>query len=204
MGQIFCSLVLLVSFVFPQDANQATKRQPPAKEALLVGDSVLANIANYNDAMQLLAAQHPFIFKAVVCQRLITYGCKKTARQSSLDILKDNSGKFSKVVVVATGYNDYDNSSFSKAIAEVSTEASRQGVLILWLTYREQGTVQKKAISFNIQLRKFAQVVPNLRILDWNEISFNHDSWFAKDKIHTSHIGSLEMAKAISDILAGF
>lgn len=100
--------------------------------------------------------------------------------------------------MVASGYNDFDNSSFARAIAAISTESSRQGVLVLWLTYREEGNIKEKAISFNKQLRKFSMTVPNLRLLDWNKISRGHDSWFTRDKIHMSGTGALEMAKAIS------
>lgn len=196
MGQTLCSLMLLLSLAFPAIPNQVP--QPPTKEALLVGDSVMAVMATNNGGLKLLARQHPFILRAVSCQKLIFAGCTKRAKESSLALLRANRGKFSRVVVVATGYNDFDDASFSRAIAAISTESSRQGVLVLWLTYREEGNVRKKAISYNAQLRKFLLTVPNLRLLDWNRISQGHDSWFTKDKIHMNGSGGLEMAKAIS------
>lgn len=198
MGQAICSLMLLVSLTAPTIQNQVSAAPPPTKEALLVGDSVMAILANNNPGLKLLGKQHPFILKATACQKLIYIGCTKASKKSSLALLKANRGKFSKVVVVATGYNDLDNSSFARAVAAISTESSRQGVLVLWLTYREEGNVKKKAISYNAQLRKFSRTVPNLRLLDWNKISKGHGSWFTGDMIHMSGTGAFEMAKAIS------
>lgn len=198
MGQAICSLMLLLSLMAPPIPNQVSPLPPPTKEALLVGDSVMAVLANNNQGLKLLGRQHPFILKAVSCQKLIYVGCTESSKKSSLAWLKANRGKFSKVVVVGSGYNDFDDSSFARAIAAISTESSRQGVLVLWLTYREEGNVKRKAISFNSQLRKFLLTVPNLRLLDWNKISRDQDSWFTKDKIHMSGTGAFEMARAIS------
>jgi hypothetical protein len=196
MGHAFCSLILLFSLAVPTVPNQVSPS--PTKEALLVGDSVMAVLANNNPGLKLLGRQHPFILTATACQKLIYVGCTTTAKKSSLALLKANRGKFSKVVVVATGYNDLDNNSFARAIAAISSESSRQGVLVLWLTYREEGNVKQKAISYNAQLRKFSRTVPNLRLLDWNKISKGRDSWFTRDKIHMSGTGAFELAKAIS------
>lgn len=198
MGQAVCSLLLILSLAFSTTSTQVSRTPATPKEALLVGDSVMAYLEYNNAGLKLLGSRHPFIIRATSCQRLIYVGCAESSKESSLTLLKDNRGKFSKVVVVATGYNDIDNSSFSRAVAEISTESNSQGVLVLWLTYREAGHIQEKAISFNAQLRKFSLVVPNIRLLDWNKISRGHDSWFARDKIHLNRTGALEMAMAIS------
>jgi len=198
MGQVIGSLLLSLSLITPTINFQTSVAPSPTKEALLVGDSVMAVIANNNSSLKFLGKQHPFILEAVACQKLIYVGCTKASKKSSLALLKANRGKFSTVVVVATGYNDFDDSSFSRAIAAISTESSHQGVLVLWLTYREEGVVKQKAISYNAQLRKFSRTVPNLRLLDWNKISQGHDSWFTRDKIHMYGTGAFEMAKAIS------
>lgn len=198
MGQAICSLMLLLSLMATTTQIEVSAAPSPTKEALLVGDSVMAVLANNNAGLKLLGKQHPFILKATACQKLIYVGCTTAAKKSSLSWLKANRGKFSKVVVVATGYNDLDNGSFARAMAAISTESGRQGVVVLWLTYREEGNVKKKASSYNAQLRKFSRTVPNLRLLDWNKISKGHDSWFTKDMIHMSGTGAFELAKAIS------
>jgi len=201
MGQVLIALVFLFTSSFPSIRDQASDPALPSKEALLVGDSVMAILAFNSAGLKLLDRKHPFIFKAMSCQRLIVEGCTKRAKSSSLALLKANRGKFTKVVVVASGYNDFDNNSFSRAVAAMCTEATRQDVFVLWLTYREEGNVKRKAISYNAQLHQFSNSVPNLRLLDWNEISKGHDTWFTADKIHMYGTGAFEMAKAIASAI---
>ncbi|MEO8162942.1 MAG: hypothetical protein ABI590_04095 [Ilumatobacteraceae bacterium] len=198
MGQFIAALVFLASFSFQSASVPVPNTASSGKEVLLVGDSVMARIASNNPGLKLLGRKHPFIFSALGCQRLIQKGCTESSRASSLRLVKANRGKYTKVVVVATGYNDYNDSSFSKAVSAICNEALRQGVLVLWLTYREEGNVKAKSISYNLQLRYFSHSISNLRLLDWNKISKGRDSWFTTDKIHMQSDGAFEMAKAIA------
>lgn len=198
MGQILAALVLLVVSSFPSGSIPAPVSASTDKEVLLVGDSVLAVLGSNSAGLNLLGRKHPFIFKAVSCQRLIHRGCTESSRKSSLNLLRANRGKYSKVVVVASGYNDFNDNSFSKAVTAICNEAVRQGVVVLWLTYREEGNVKTKAVSFNLQLHYFTRSISNLRLLDWHKISKGRDSWFTTDKIHMQSTGALEMAKAIA------
>ena len=198
MGQILAALVFLVVSSFPSGSIPAPVSAVPAKEVLLVGDSVMARLASNSAGLKMLGRKHPFIFKAVSCQRLISMGCTTSSKASSLKLLKANRGMYSKVVVVASGYNDVNDSSFSRAVEAICNEAVRQGVVVLWLTYREEGNVKKKSISYNLQLHYFSRSISNLRLLDWNKISNGHESWFEADEIHIGNAGALEMAKAIA------
>jgi hypothetical protein len=198
MGQIFAALVFLVVSSFPSASIPAPVSTSPGKEVLLVGDSVMARLGSNSAGLKLLGRKHPFIFKAVSCQRLISNGCTENSKASSLKLLKANRGLYSKVVVVASGYNDLNDSSFARAVEAICNEADRQGVVVLWLTYREVGNVKVKSVSYNLQLRYFSRSISNLRLLDWNKISNGHDSWFESDEIHMGSTGALEMAKAIA------
>lgn len=198
MGQILAALVFLLASSIPSSSVAPPDAASVGKEVLLVGDSVMARLASNSAGLKLLGRKHPFIFKAVGCQRLINMGCTKSSKASSLKLLKANRGMYSKVVVVATGYNDFNDSSFSRAVEAICTEAVRQGVVVLWLTYREEGVVKTKSISYNLQLYYFARSISNLRLLDWNKISKGRDSWFTTDEIHMQSSGALEMAKAIA------
>lgn len=203
MGQILAVLMFLFASSVSSISDQTSESAVPGKEALLVGDSVMVALLFNPEGLKLLERRHPFIFRAVDCQRLIYEGCIKRAKLSSLALLKANRGKFTNVVVVETGYNDSDNDSFSRAVAAIVTEAVRQGVFVLWLTYREEGNVKKKAISYNRQLRQFSNYIPNLRLLDWNEISKGRDSWFTASKVHLNDTGAFEMARAIAFAIDG-
>ncbi|MEO8364473.1 MAG: hypothetical protein ABI570_08850 [Ilumatobacteraceae bacterium] len=198
MGQILAVLVFLASIGFQSASVPAPNTASSGKEVLLVGDSVMARMASNSAGLKLLGRKHPYIFNAVGCQRLMSFGCTKSSKASSLKLLKANRGMYSKVVVVASGYNDSNDSSFARAVEAICNEAIRQGVVVLWLTYREEGVVKSKSISYNLQLRYFARSIANLRLLDWNKISTGHDSWFATDEIHIGNTGALEMATAIA------
>lgn len=198
MGQILAALVFLLASSVPSSSAPAPVSASSDKEVLLVGDSVMAMLGSNSAGLKLLGRKHPFIFKAVGCQRLMNKGCTKSSKASSLKLLKANRGMYSKVVVVASGYNDVNDSSFSRAVAAICTEAGSQGVIVLWLTYREEGNVKKKSISYNLQLHYFSRSISNLRLLDWNKISEGRDSWFTTDEIHMQGAGALEMAKAIA------
>jgi hypothetical protein len=198
MGQILAALVFLVVSSFPSSSVPAPVSTSSGKEVLLVGDSVMARLGSNTAGLKLLGRKHPFIFRAVSCQRLISKGCTKSSKASSLKLLRTNRGMYSKVVVVASGYNDLNDSSFSRAVTAICNEAARQGVFVLWLTYREEGNVKTKSISYNLQLHYFSRSISNLRLLDWNKISNSHESWFEADEIHIGSTGALEMAKAIA------
>ena len=120
MGQIFAALVFLVAASFPSASVPAPNSASTGKEVLLVGDSVMARLASNSAGLKFLGSKHPFIFKAVGCQRLVQRGCTKSSSASSLKLVKANRGKYTKVVVVASGYNDINDSSFSKAVAAIS------------------------------------------------------------------------------------
>ena len=198
MGQILAALVFLLASSVPSSSVPTPNSASSGKEVLLIGDSVMAMLGSNSAGLKRLGRKHSFIFKAVSCQRLINMGCTKSSKASSLKLLKANRGMYSKVVVVASGYNDLNDSSFARAVKAICTEAVRQGVFVLWLTYREEGIVKTKSISYNMQLHYLSRSISNLRLIDWNKISKGRDSWFTTDQIHMQSAGALEMATAIA------
>ena len=182
-------------------SSTAVAKSPTVKEALLLGDSVLA-ILNYSDVgLALLKSQHPFLLRAVPCQRLDSFGCTKQSRSSALRILKQERGRFTRVVVVATGYNDYQGLSFEKSVRTISAEAASQGLEVMWITYKVGGNVKEKSRVFNQTLFKLARGISNLVIMDWNFISAGHPEYFRSDGVHMTDVGGIEIARAISGAL---
>lgn len=196
-------IALFLSGLFGSQTHRIEERDPinpGIKELLLLGDSVMAGIARSEQGKNYLARQNSYIFGAVGCQRISAVGCTKSSKLSSLDLLKLNSGFFKEAVVVATGYNDYNNASiFRKKVQEICSEANRQGVPVFWLTYREAGNVEKKSkIFYNVLLAE-ASKNPSLRIIDWNRYSSDSKGWFAGDEIHLQGVGPLKMAQLIAE-----
>ena len=198
--------MVLTSLPSGLDAQLPTDRDPTnpgLKEVLFVGDSVMAGIERSDQGMKLLSRNFTFAFAAKGCQRLTLPGCTNSSKKSSFELLKQNNGLITKVVVVATGYNEFNNSTaFRRDVIRICNEAKRQGIQVLWLTYREAGNVEKKSRAFNIVLHEVAIIQGNLEIIDWNLYSKGHSDWFAEDDVHLSGIGPLKMAKMIAERLA--
>jgi len=172
------------------------------KEALLLGDSVLATLGWTNEGLKLLESRHPFILRAVSCQRLVTEGCTGRSKTSALRIMRQERGRFSKAVVVATGYNDYNDGRFPEAVRTFHEEAVKQGVWLVWVNYREAGNVRAKSTTFNATLERLKRELPRLVVVDWNELSRGQRSWWGPDQVHLYAEGAVAMARAIADALS--
>lgn len=174
----------------------------PQKEALLLGDSVLATLGWSNEGLRLLENRHPFILRAVSCQRLVTEGCTGRARTSALRIMRQERGRFTKAVVVATGYNDYNDGRFPQAVRRFHEEAVKQGVWLVWVNYREAGNVRDKSTVFNATLVRLQSALPRLVVVDWNGLSNGQRTWWGPDQVHLYDEGAVAMARAIADAIS--
>jgi hypothetical protein len=173
----------------------------PVKDALLLGDSVLATLGWSNEGLRLLENRHPFILRAVSCQRLITEGCTGRSKSSALRIMRQERGKFNRAVVVSTGYNDYNDGRFAQAVRRFHDEAVTQGVWLVWVNYREAGNVRDKSQVFNATLRRLQPELPRLVIVDWNELSRGQRTWWGPDQVHLYGEGAVAMARAIAEAI---
>ena len=151
-------------------------------------------LAELNDAA-------PVVFGAQGCQLLLSSGCLPGVEKSAYQRFREARGKFSDVVVVATGYNEYKDASFIEALKLFRAEAKRQKVSLVWLTYRENGNVVDKARRFNALLRRAAKKDQSLTIFDWHKVSQGRESWFSGDKIHMSRGGAKQMARRLGAVI---
>jgi hypothetical protein len=184
--------------------NVSKKQRKP--EALILGDSVMSILGVGDEAIGALNKKHPVILGARPCQLLLKPGCIPETKESALEVFRKSKGKFSDVVIVSTGYNEYSDEFLREALVEFKKEAKRQKVSLVWLTYRENGNVKDKARRFNSMLRKAAKKDPSLFLYDWNEHSLGKNGWFSGDKIHMSRRGGMYMAlylsRAIREVIA--
>lgn len=176
-------------------------------EALLVGDSVMAGMAqSYGlPSRQLLAARHSFILDAKGCRRLIAPSCSIGSNpppSTALFVVKANAGNYQRALVVAAGYNDSTTgtSGVGAAVDTLVAEAAKQGVgHVIWLTYREAGPSAARFRAHNNVLRQKLAVHPQLRLADWAGRSAGlPSSWFSSDGIHLG----VEATKAMADLIA--
>ena len=173
-------------------------------KVLIIGDSVFDAFDHVESARQLLDSQQKTIFAVQGCQKLVEPGCFAWVKLSALDQLKKNAGRFSDVVVIGTGYNDRIGTPFRQAVLAITEEADRQGVDVVWITYRQVRHVRGKATTMNKQLGKLDPKIENLHIADWNAYSEGKEKsgWFRGDRIHLVTPGAVGLAQLINQSVA--
>ena len=99
--------------------------------------------------------------------------------------------------MIGTGYNDRIGTPFRDAVIAITDEAARQGVDVIWITYRQVRHVRGKATTMNKQLGKLDQRIENLHIADWNSFSEGKDKvgWFRGDRLHLVTPGAVGLAQ---------
>jgi hypothetical protein len=175
---------------------------PAPARVLVLGDSVFHSFHHISSARQKMNAQQTTIFATKTCQRLVTPGCRPSAKLSTLDLLRQHAGKFTDIVVVGTGYNDRIGPDFKQAVTMITDEARRQGVEVLWVNYREVRHVRGKAKVMNEQLTRFDRKIDNLHVADWNAFSADADGWFRPDRLHLIEPGANKLAELLNSSLA--
>lgn len=209
---VMALIVLAVPLLTLDSPSGAQRTVSPAAttEALLVGDSVMAAMTlSYGaPARALLAARHSFLLDAKGCRRLITTSCSigsSPPPTNAITAITAYAGTYSRALVVAAGYNDSTTGStgLSTAIDRILAEAKRQGVpYVVWLTYREAGSLAARFHAHNVLLRQQAALHPELRIADWATRSAGLPSgWFSADGVHLGPSAASEMADLIADTL---
>lgn len=178
-------------------ANTPTQSATPAR-VLVLGDSVFHSFHHIESARRLMNAQQSTLFATQTCQRLVSPGCRPSARLSTLDLLRQHAGRFTDVVVIGTGYNDRIGPDFKAAVTAITAEAQSQGVDVLWVNYREVRHVRGKAEVMNEQLARFDRKIDNLHVVDWNAYSAEAKGWFRPDRLHLIGPGAEKLAALLN------
>lgn len=189
--------------VGPGATGSGAPRPAAASRArvLVLGDSVFAVFDHVPEARAIVDARYPAIYAVTACQKLLEPGCKDFARRSALDELRRHAGRFTDAVVVGTGYNDRLGEPFRRAVLEIVAEAERQGVRVVWATYRERGPVRGKGRTMNRQLAALDARIERLSVADWNAHSRGRDAWFRPDQLHLLWAGGRGLATHIVEAL---
>lgn len=209
LGVLVISLVIAGAGVERAGAAAGVNdEQGGVAKVLIIGDSVFDAFDHVESARKLLDSQQKTIFAVQGCQKLVEPGCFAWVKLSALDQLKKKAGRFSDVVVIGTGYNDRIGTPFREAVIAITNEAARQGVDVVWITYRQVRQVRGKATTMNKQLRKLQPKIANLHIADWQTFSEGKEKsgWFRGDRIHLVTPGANGLAQlinqAVSDVTA--
>lgn len=137
-----------------------------------------------------------------VCRRLVGDSCPyEGVRPPTLVALLPSLQLAGSTVVVAVGYNDYEQT-FAESVETVLQALEKAGVEhVLWLTLRAE---RQSYLDMNDIVRAAAANHPTLTAVDWNLYSRSHPDWFQPDGLHLTDVGAIAMAtllhRALDDL----
>jgi hypothetical protein len=166
----------------------------------LIGDSVADGIAGDSKATAILAQGIDLDLETAACRRVDGTSCPFDGADppTLVDLVHSMGSKIGPNVVVAVGYNDFENS-YAGEIESALADLKAAGVThVWWLTLR---AARHPYLTMNDDIEAAAQKHPELTVIDWNVYSRSHPSWFQPDGLHLLGPGSEAMATLIHEAL---
>ena len=173
---------------------------PAAQQVLFVGDSVPTSITDNPGPKATVAQGVDMDFALAPCRRLVGTSCPYEGKRppNVLDLIKSLGPAVPPTVVVAVGYNDYEDQ-YAAGIAAVLGALEQAGVKhVLWLDLH---AVRHPYLSMNDDILAAAAAHPELTVVDWNGAAQGHPGWFQDDGVHLEGDGTAAMAALIHDTL---
>lgn len=166
----------------------------------VIGDSVADGIAGDSKATAILEQGVNLDLETAACRRVDGTSCPfdGTDPPTLVDLVHSMGSKIGPNVVVAVGYNDFENA-YAGEIETALADLKAAGVThVWWLTLRAS---RHPYLTMNDDIEAAAQNHPELTVIDWNVYSRSHPSWFQPDGVHLLGPGSEAMATLIHQAL---
>jgi hypothetical protein len=176
-----------------------------ARHIGLIGDSTLAAV-QWAGAFEPLR-RYNFVFDAEPCRRTTGTSCG-TPPLNALRTLRRLAGRWGRVLVMMTGYND-PGRTFASSVDAIMAEARAQRIrAVIWLTMRRAPVEYPRrdftstSLGFNdnnrILLQKVRPYRGRLQIADWAGRSAGKRRWVT-DGIHLTSVGAAALSQFIAD-----
>ncbi len=166
----------------------------------LIGDSVADALASDDDAVAVLRQGADLDLEVAPCRRVDQQSCTVDGVQppNVVQLVNSMGAKLGPNVVVAVGYNDYENQ-YAQNIENALEALLAAGVKhVWWLTLR---AAHHGYVNMNDDIVAAAQRHPQMSVIDWNVYSRSHPDWFQEDGLHLLGAGSEAMATLIHQSL---
>lgn len=166
----------------------------------LIGDSVADAVASDDDAVAVLRQGADLDLEVAPCRRVDQQSCTVDGVQppNVVQLVNSMGAKLGPNVVVAVGYNDYENQ-YAQNIENALEALLAAGVKhVWWLTLR---AAHHGYVNMNDDIVAAAQRHPQMSVIDWNVYSRSHPDWFQEDGLHLLGAGSEAMATLIHQSL---
>ncbi len=190
MRRLLAVLVALALSCAVATGALAGKRRP-LQHVTIFGDSVAAALNWDSTAKNVLASGNRLTLELAPCGRLWTIGCFSPPPPSMLQEVRTLGRRIGPNAIVLIGYND-DPHVYAQGIDKVLAAMRNHGVKhVLWLTLR---AVYQQYRATNEVIYGASERFPIMTVLDWNDYSRGHPSWFASDGLHFSAEGAVQFA----------
>jgi len=193
MRGVIAALVALLSLAV---AASAPARSTGAQHVTLIGDSVADAIPGDDSAVAILRQGIDLDLEVAPCRRVEGEGCpyQGTRPPSAVQLIQSLGSKLGDNVVVAVGYNDFEDQYAGNVEDAVDALAAAGVKRVFWLTLR---AARHPYLSMNDDIAQVAAKHPQMTVIDWNVYSRSHPDWFQTDGLHLLGPGADGMATLI-------
>lgn len=190
--------ILVLALGFGALTAQAGTRD--LQHVTLIGDSVADAVPSDDQAVAILRQGVDLDLEVAPCRRVDQQSCTVDGVQppNVVQLVKSMGSKLGPNVVVAVGYNDYEDQ-YAQNIENALAALQAAGVEhVWWLTLR---AAHHGYLTMNDDIVAAAQRHPQMSVIDWNVYSRSHPDWFQADGLHLFASGSEAMATLIHQSL---
>ncbi len=181
-------------------ATGADPARGVATRVTVFGDSAATAMAYDPKARKILGTGIDLRLEVAACRRLGDLSCpyEGVRPPNVLERATELGRELGPVVVVALGYNDYENT-YADNIEEALRVFGKAGVeRVLWVNLREE---RQSWARMNEMIAAAARKHPEMVVLDWNGRARTNSSWLQPDGIHLTPAGAQGMATLINESL---
>ena len=193
MRGVIAALVALAALTA---AAASPARSTGVQHVTLIGDSVADAIPGDDSAVAILKQGIDLDLEVAPCRRVEGVGCPyQGARpQSVVQLVQSLGSKLGDNVVVAVGYNDFEDQYAGNVEDAIDALATAGVKRVFWLTLR---AARHPYLTMNDDIAQAAAKHPQMSVVDWNMYSRSHPDWFQTDGIHLLGPGAEAMASLI-------
>jgi Putative Ig domain len=193
MRGAIAAFVVLAALI---SAGTSPARSTAAQHVTLIGDSVADAIPGDDSAVAILRQGIDLDLEVSPCRRVQGEGCpyEGTRPPSAVQLIQSLGSNLGANVVVAVGYNDFEDQYAGNVEDAVNALAAVGVKRIFWLTLR---AARHPYLSMNDDIAQVAAKHPQVTVIDWNVYSRSHPDWFQTDGLHLLGPGAEAMATLI-------
>src|SRR4051812_24103444 len=177
-------------------AGASPARSSGAQHVTLIGDSVADAIPGDESAVAILRQGVDLDLEVAPCRRVEGEGCpyQGTRPPSAVQLIQSLGSKLGDNVVVAVGYNDFEDQYAGNVEDAIDALAAAGVKRIFWVTLR---AARHPYLTMNDDIAQAAAKHPQVTVIDWNVYSRSHLDWFQTDGLHLLYPGAEAMATLI-------